>query len=170
MKKLNIQTLNKKDHFDSDSIILHAVMQIVVDFVEIECSFMEVDAPYTLKDWLWLKLPRWLRSDNLIRSRERGLQHLNSMESCYTSVGLTVPNGPEVIRDVYIWWKDLRSARPNPDEVAGLNAFFELPVEQRDETLLMPMILKAEKLENKYYDEDTKMMQKVLKVRGFLWT
>lgn len=170
MKKLRIHTLNENNHFDSDSILLHAVMQVVVDFVEIECSFMEMDTPYTFKEWLWLKLPRWLRSDNLIRSRERGLQHLNSIESFYDDVSLAAPNAPKVIRDVYIWWKDLRSARPNPDEASGLNAFFELPIEQRDEALLMPLILKAEQLEDKYYKEDTKMMQKVLKVRGFLWT
>lgn len=160
-------------YWDKDEILLHAVMQLVVDFVEIECAFMELDAPFTFKQKLYLKyLPWFLRSDNLIRNRDAGLRHLNHLADFYNDklAGSTI--APLVIRDVYLWWKDIRPLRPTPEDASGWSAFYQErdPAVSKDLAKAERILKKLTKIENQYQAEDTKMLKKIIESRDFMWT
>lgn len=155
------------NYWDKDTILLYAVMQIVVDFVEIECSFMELDAPYTFKQWLNFKLPWFLRSDEVYRNRELGLQHLKSLEETYQDMLVNPSDAPKAIREVYLWWKDVRPFREDPDkELIEYRQNCETP----NEKTIDKLIKKSIKTEEKYFKEDTEMLNKIIKYRGFMWT
>jgi hypothetical protein len=146
--------------------MLHAVMTLVVDFVEIECSFMELDSPFSFKEKLWLRLPWFLRSDNLIRSRERGLKHLKSLISMYED-GMKDSSGhPRIIRDAYLWWKDIRPQTVKSVEM--LNQKLQLDDCDAEEVKAAFDII--QKKEKEIEHQDTKMLKKVIEARTFMWT
>lgn len=164
-----------KTYWDKDEILLHAVMQLVVDFVEIECSFMELDAPYTFREWFNMKLPWFLRSCEAYRSRERGLRHLESISAALDPAMKT--DAYATIREVYLWWKDVRPNRLDADSSSGwyecaveAHLLQERPSSKSVDRKLKRALKLALKLEEQYEREDTKMLKKVIDVRGYMWT
>lgn len=163
-------------YYDKDEIMLHAVMQLVVDFVEIECSFMELDHPFSFKEKLYFKLPWWLRSDNLIRSRERGLKHLKMLEPMYEDRVKSPSKDPKIIKEVYLWWVDERPKRADHD-AWFTTEFNKIKNDQKlknspktREKKIDRLILKSSKIEEQNYREDTEMLKKIIDARGFMWT
>jgi hypothetical protein len=77
--------------------------------------------------------------------------------------------------DLYLWWTVTRPNRPDPDEVSGYNEllnnselYFDLDepmTEHRKQAYA-----KKDELEQKYSDEDTEMLCRLMKIRGTLWT
>lgn len=157
------------NYWDKDTILLYAVMQLVVDFVEIECAFMELDAPYTLRQTINLWLPWFLRSDEVYRNRELGLKHLEMLERFYGDKANGPSDIPKVIRDVYLWWKDVRPNRPDPGDASGLNKYMK-QTQKKDDKKVERLILAADKVEAQYEREDTAMLKKIIDVRNFMWT
>lgn len=150
-------------YWDKDELMLHAVMQLVVDFVEVECSFMELDVPMTFRETLWCRLPWFLRSDDLIRSRERGLKHLKSLISMYED-GMKDSSGhPRIIRDAYLYWRDTR-----PQKMKAITDLYESlkHTDCRDDTKLDVI----HKLEQDIEKQDTKVLKKIMQARTFMWT
>lgn len=163
---LKIRSLSS-DYWDKDEIMLHAIMQLVVDFVEIECAFMVMDQPYTFKERLYLKLPWFLRSDNLIRSRERGLQHLDELISVYEDRMKDASDAPRNIKEVYIWWKDIRPQRKQTMESLFINSDGKEIV---DVKVLTKLVKQEMALEKKFEKEDEKMLKLIISARTFMWT
>lgn len=152
-------------YWDKDEIMLHAIMTLVVDFVEIECSFMELDIPYSFREKLWLRLPWFLRNDNLIRSRERGIKHIESLISMYED-GMKDSSGhPRIIRDAYLWWKDTR-----PQHLNKIEELNKKMVNVNSDSELQKLLVKIHKFETEVDKQDTKMLKKIVEARSFMWT
>lgn len=161
------------NYWDKDTLLLHAVMQLVVDFVEVECAFMEHDRPFTLKQKLILKLPWFFRTDEVFRSREDGLKHLDMLESFYDDALKDPSEAPKVIKEVYLWWKDVRPLRQDPGDESGFNAYMQSAENtntQKSDAKMRQLLKKAVKIEQAHFDEDTRMLKKIIEVRAFLWT
>lgn len=189
---IKIRTL-EPNYWDKDTLLLHGVMQLVVDFVEIECSQMQRRAEPRLRERLIGMLPWCLRFDELYRSREQGVLNLKWQAT------LDDPNLPEeernpeqaeaarVILEVYTWWKDVYPNRASPYDVSdairetavGLHATGVID----DETLrelastepqtteeLLAEYAKCIDIEHQYAQEDAEMLKRVIDVRNFLWT
>lgn len=148
---IKIKTLTP-NYWDKDTILLHAMMQLVVDFVEIECAFMEMDSPYTWKQWLYLRLPWFLRGDGWIRSRELGLRHLDMLCEFYEDKVHGALTHPRTIKEIYLWWVDERPKRIDTPLDTSVHVKKRLTLEQ------------------KYLKEDIRMMKKLADVHAFMWT
>lgn len=161
------------NYWDKDTILLYAVMQLVVDFVEIECAFAEID-PLTWRQRINLKLPWFLRSDEVYRNREMGLRHLKMLEETYQDVLVNPSDAPKAIREVYLWWKDVRPNRIDPDVHSGLIDYANNNPGARNWTshdkVADKLVKRSIKIEQQYQREDTQMLNKVIKYRGFMWT
>lgn len=142
-------------------------MTLVVDFVEIECSFMEIDAPFTIREKLWLRLPWFLRSDNLIRSRERGLKHLDALISIYEDSMKGSSGHPRTIRDAYIWWKDIRPQKMR--DIEEMNKTLDIN-DETDVQHIKSVFRKIDKLEAEVEKQDTKVLKRIVEARTFMWT
>ena len=76
---------------------------------------------------------------------------------------------------IYKWWTEDYRNRPDPYEVSGFHAFYEnnesvLDVMSNDKNdELQAAINKINELEKQYYDEDTKMLIRLIKIRNNLW-
>lgn len=170
---IKINTLTPT-YWDKDTIMLHAVMQLVVDFVEIECSFMELDRPSTLKERLYFAVPWFLRRDSWLRNRDRGLQHLKHLESFYSEKSKSVSAAPKIIQEVYVWWVDKRASRKDSDEWFAeefdkIKQNTKLSKSQKTKKI-DTLVTKMSKLDDKHYQEDTEMLKKIISVRDFMWT
>ncbi|CAB4141325.1 hypothetical protein UFOVP410_164 [uncultured Caudovirales phage] len=166
--QLKIRTL-KPTYWDKDTIMLHAVMQLVVDYVEIELAALEIDYKnLTLKQKLYKNLPWFLRSSELIRSRELGLQHIQFIKSFndkYYSeedIHKTQIKHMEILEKVYLWWKDVYPNRLDPDDAAG----FKFSLNYFDEEKAKDAI----RIESEYYEEENKMLKLIIDIRQSLWT
>lgn len=161
------------NYWDKDTILLYAVMQLVVDFVEIECAFMELDVPYTLRQKINFKLPWFLRSDEVYRNRELGLQHLKMLEETYQDMLVNPSDAPKAIREVYLWWKDVRPYRKDPGDESGFNQYMkecESTQTKKSKAQIDKLLKRSMQIEARHEKEDTEMLNKVIKYRGFMWT
>lgn len=139
MKILKIHSL-EKGWQETDEMILHSVMQLLVDYVEKQ-------KPGEVVDWSWQddRTEAW-----------------------------------EAIQDTYDWWVNRRPARVDPlDGIDTPDDYFTFdePDEHGNRLVIWgdyPEIheayLNATKIEQKWYEEDTNMIQRVVGIRGYLWT
>lgn len=146
------------NYWDKDTLMLHAVMQLVVDYVEIECSQMHRRVKPSLRDRLIRMIPWFLRSDEWYRSPESGVLDLKwqaTLDDPSLPEGERNPKqaqAAQVILEVYTWWKHQRPSREDPN----LNPNYHI------KDLL--------KLIRQHSREDAKMLKKIIDVREFLWT
>jgi hypothetical protein len=175
-KRYNILKIRdlSPNYWDKDTILLYAVMQIVVDFVEVECAFMELDTPQiTFWQRINMKLPWWLRSDEAYRNRESGLKHLTLLEDMYQDMLINPSDAPKAIREVYLWWKNVRPFRQDPGDESGFNAYVlecKNANKKEDKKHTLKLLKKTVRIEQHREKEDTEMLNKVIKYRGFMWT
>jgi hypothetical protein len=174
-KRYNVLKIRElpANYWDKDTILLYAVMQLVVDFVEIECSFMELDTPYTLRQRINFKLPWFLRSDEVYRNRELGLQHLKMLEETYQDMLVNPSDAPKAIREVYLWWKDVRPLRQDPGVESGFDEYMQQCKDstiKEDKKHVTMLLKKSLRIEQRHEKQDTEMLNKVIKYRNFMWT
>ncbi len=161
-----IDTKLKPDYYDSDTRLLHGMFSLLVDFVEIEKAWMEVICNENYKR------PFWKLNKRLI-DREKGLKYLDWEITLITNEHDNIQGeNAKIIKELYLWWVDIRPARIDPYDLMD-----DLPVKgeglfklseknpKRDE-----IYKQINKLEADHFDEDTKMMKKLVSVRGSLWT
>jgi hypothetical protein len=133
----------KPGYYDKDTLIVHGMFDLLVDFVEIEKAWME---------WCFVELDKmswWKRKiTRFKKSRELGFKHLD------WEISLINPNSEhfdkqsytenflkqygsleefkkhedykktqsaiaQEIKDLYIWWKDIYQTRPDSIDVKG---------------------------------------------------
>lgn len=152
---IKIRTL-ESNYWDKDTLLLHGVMQLVVDFVEIECSQMHRREEPKLRDRMLRLVPWFLRSDEWYRSREEGVLHLTwqttlddaslpEHERCSDQA-----HAARVILEVYTWWKDIYPKREDPHKNHNIKDFL--------------------KIIRQHSKEDAKMLKKIIDIREYLWT
>ena len=171
-----IKTTLKPGYYDMDTRLLYGMFDMLVDFVEIEKAWMNVVFTKR-KPWSsWGRTHWW-------RSRDEGLVYLE------WEIGLGDPNLPEnersvyqaeaakEIKDLYIWWKDVRPNRPDPGQVSGWNKVCDKwnVLSDKDnceekEREVDAAHKKQDEIEKEYEDEDSRMMKRLIDVRKALWT
>lgn len=157
--KIKIRSL-EPNYWDKDTLLLHGMMQLVVDFVEVECAScygFYYKESMSLQEKLIYMLPWYLRNDNWFRSRKRGELYLKYQASLndpnldeHERTPWQAKSAQEVL-DVYLWWKDIRPNRMDLD----------------DATISIEDFIK---IERQYYEEDGMMLKRIVDVRGYLWT
>ena len=163
-----IDTKLKPDYYDCDTRLLHGMFALLVDFVEIEKAWMEAIFNENYKRPFW-------KLDSRFREREMGLKYLDWEITLINSEHDNLQGeNAKIIKELYLWWVDIRPARMDPydlmpdpelDEDGKEIWFPKKPDPKRTE-----MFKKIDYLERDYFLEDTQMMEKLVGVRGSLWT
>lgn len=143
----------KPSYYDKDTILLHAVMQLVVDYVEIELA-SEADSKFNK---VMSMLPYIIRPE--YRSRKAGTARLNYL--------IHLKDNDEdwktfykEIEKVYIWWTDVYPQRLSVDDM----------MENFNNTDNIEDITRVFEIENNYYKEEETMLKTVIKYRQYMWT
>ena len=162
-------------YYDKDDQMLHAVMGLVVDFVEIESKMMED----------WEKRPwqcRWIPFMKF-RSAESGLRHLDwEMGLRWDESHGTYPEDEHygeptgqakraaVIKEVYLWWTQARPARPDHNQ--GYHDLYVRAENGEDipREAFSAEAIRSHEIEQVYDEEDNLMLKKVVDVRLGMWT
>lgn len=147
--------------YDFDTRMLHCLFDGLVDFVEIESAGCR-----TGSKWLY-----W-RSQ---RDAKAGIAHLEWASNLEDS-----PHQAHVAKEtlaIYNWWKNERPNRPDPLEVSGWSAYCDenpgfTPLgdkPERERKSVKKMLNQIQKMESEHYNEDTKMMIRLINIRDGLW-
>lgn len=147
-------------YWDKDTIMLHAIMQLVTDYVEIEQASLywtNHDETPSLRERILRRVPWVFRNSNWFRSRERGVTNLQ-LESTFDDDSLLAEernsaqaNAAREILEVYLWWHDVR---PNRKDLDSSEIGFEEYLN----------------LTRQYSIEDANMLKRIIDVREHLWT
>ena len=165
--KLSLKSLDSKTYYDKDILLLHTIMQLVVDFIEIELAHFYLIEKPTLKSRLYKIIPRCLAKDDWVRSRELGLKYLSELQKFEKDLRQS-PTFNKTLKEVYVWWKDVRPKRVDVETASGLIKCIKNP-QTCNRSQFERAVKKAQKLEKKYFDEDTKMLKKIIDIREYLW-
>lgn len=193
-----MSNLEKGQWHEFENRVLHCLFDELVNFVEIEKSWKNIicDESAAIKynaPWYsfgWKRFRVW-------RSPEAGLDYLDweSQLIMDETWGLT-PDDPsygklsdqalkaQEISELYHWWKYSRQNRPDPYDASGWsqhcdekrkesNSFWscfcrEESPEEREKVNEMLKLL--HKMEEDFYDEDERMLIRLVKIRRSLWT
>lgn len=152
-------------YHELDERILHGLFNELKDFVEVELAWMH---GYGNKDYKF-------RGG---RCREAGLDHLEWASKLKydefvgkddPKYGKPTPQAESavVIKELYDWWTEARPSRPEPMDASGWSEHYEKKSTDKDRTAAFR---KLQKIEREYEKEDERMLVKLIKVRGSLWT
>jgi len=173
--------LPKTEWHEMDTRVVHGLFETLVDFVEVEKAHRQ-----HITEWLNddLPNPNWKTP-----SREKGIEYLDWEISLGDESPYQSANAKEV-KELYLWWKDVRPNRPDPMDESGWSAHCDKQREQckesgeddfwcmidneddtedeRKET--MKLINRSHEIEQQYEDEDTEMLIRLIKARKGMWT
>jgi len=161
-----------------DEKMLYANFQILVDYVELDCASHAVDST-TPSFW-----NRIFKGRNAWRSRELGLKYLapHSLEEDPTCADEITKNNQvrKELMDLYIWWKDVRPNRVDPYESLRWKAVhgshegeniwdWMEPGDIEAKAKLRQAAQESWNLEEAYRREDQERLEKLVKLREWLW-
>lgn len=181
-----INTGLKPNYWDTDTRMFHGMFNLLVDHVEVEMAWMHVvfdDDAAKKYHYPWWSLHRLKR----FRCPPAGLAHLD------WEISLGDPKLPDTercesqakyakeIKEIYLWWKNVRPNRPDPHDASGWS---ELCDEHRkNNTSILSNKLNSEekekiskahdelrRIEVLYEQEDEQMLIRLIKIRTGLWT
>lgn len=165
-------------YYDECELILHTNFSILVDYVERTSAFKSIRYD-NLKETLGYKrfLP-WFIVRKIYSSRELGVEHLEWEISLKEENPVQSYTAAEVL-DLYTWWKDIRPYREMvkyPDGIRsnGQHVLLHLSKKWREENPESHRIWQEwadsmNKQEEEFYEEDQKMLERLIKVRRNLW-
>ena len=165
--------LDKGKYYGFDTTLLHGIFEMLVDFVEVEKAQRQFSSRYFEGDKTKYKTP----------SREAGIEYLD----WEIGLGDDSPLQAEVaveIKELYLWWKDVRPNRIDPMDESGWSAYCEkesiagrglfgcnTEEETEERRLQVRALLKElQRLEDKQDQEDTDMLIRIIKIRQHCWT
>ena len=183
---IKINSLEDDVWYDSDTRLMHGMFQLLVDFVELEKSHMEImlnmDNP-----------PRYMRKVKY-RSAEMGIKYLDWEISLGKEGGTNQSKNAKTIKELFLWWKYDRPSRIELMDVKGSmgtssNEFYsDMNDDKNDNERISSMFASIDRrkdkepelykdvnkayedAEAKYNKEDEKMLIKLVKIRKSLWT
>jgi len=151
----------KGRYHDADYIMLFVMFQMLVDFIEIECSYSNHSSRH-LFTTPWEKCYEWLRNIPVlhwflspVRNARRGLHRLR-WEMTLDRAEYPSPQQAQSARELfrlYKFWVHDRPRRKNPFDGS-----------------LKGKYLKIVELEDSYDKEDEEMLHLLIKNRRCLWT
>lgn len=181
-----VDTKLEPGYYDADTLMLHSMFSLLVDYVEVELAWMNIvfdDEAYK-KYFGWKRfIPRILRGFiHDFRSKEHGLKHLE------WEMTLDDPSLPEEQRcdhqavrarkvlELYKWWTEVRPARqeiPYPDTGED-NHIFRGSKWRKENPEMAAAISKwardTNAQEEAWEEEDTEKLVELVKIRRGLWT
>jgi hypothetical protein len=149
-------------YHDCDERMIHAIFNLLVDFVEIEKAWMNTwtdNAAYSKLSWFDRNFRRF-------RSPEDGIAYLNwEINQCNLK---DQSDSAKEILDLYTWWKEVRPNRPDPyiEFDYDFSKSFGLTTLKENRSILT----KINEIENYYHQEDEDMLIRLMKIRRCLWT
>jgi hypothetical protein len=171
--------LKRGDFCAADELILHGMFSILVDFVECEKASMQLwcnkDEP---RPW-WMKssLTRWAK----FRNPELGLKYLDWESKLGVESPWQAKKAQDIIR-LYNWWKNIRPNRVDSYDESGLTAYYAdkeatmIPISSHfsskpeEKDVWEALSDRENEISQRYEDEDTKMLMKLIEIRRGLWT
>lgn len=186
------------DWCDFGNRILPCLFDELVNFVEVELAWKNIawDHEARKKYWAPFYATGWFRWRTW-RSAEAGLEHLKWEQSLVNDEtwgfqpedeGYNKPshqaNKAFEIEALYRWYKEVYLKRPDPMDASGWSDYCDSRREKNDGDIFLSMDDKDEAeqqltrdlldrmrdLEQHYYDEDTEMLTRLIKIRESLWT
>lgn len=184
---------------DVGNRFLPCLFNELVDFVEIELAWWHIawddeakkkfKAPFWSRGWFRWRTWRCPEAglDNLEWQRNLRWKEDEGFEKGDPNIGKPTPqaiNAQEIL-ELYKWWTEVYPNRPDPHDVSGWTAYCnrnreesgsiwasldhekETP-EQRAQ--VSKMLDDCHAIEQRYEQEDTEMMIRLIKVRNALWT
>jgi hypothetical protein len=167
---VRMRALKRSAWYDCDTRIFEANFQILVDYVEGELAWMQL---ITEGKTHWYH--RWFPIKD---ARELALRYLE----WETQLGNDSPDQAEQaakVRDLYLWYKDVRPNRPEPyDEIPHRPFEFEDDEENgylvlkslHDDDEYVTAVKKAQEQEEAYEEEDTSRLVQLVQLRRMMWT
>jgi hypothetical protein len=162
-------------YYEFDHRLLHALFNELVIFVETEYASMakwnNKDKKYKFKNGRCVEAAMdyfdWCCK--LKFDKNYGVNKKHPDYGKFTPQALAA----QKIKELYLWWKDIRPNRLEPAKAAGINWD-----ERAEESLLggkvtrkeLSEFKKLEKIEADYEKEDTKMLIELIKIRKELWS
>lgn len=191
---IKISTLDRGYH-DKDIILLHSMMQVLVDYVEVELSVYYINCTsynnLTPIEKVIHHLPSSLKFDFLVRNKERGVKVLNDWKKLYgVKAGSDRDDGQALIANriekIYTWWTQDRPKRKSPEELSGISNFvdnitdkhgdsfwelyFSNKLNNEQEKEINILSSKMKMIESQQDTEDRNMMEQVVSISPHLWT
>lgn len=176
-EKYHILNLNTEPGFsDSSEMLLHANFAVLVHFVEHECAGREFgNKEFHPSDKSGLGVCHLYHYCNLPEEYINGKDINKDWRDAFRE-----------IKEIYIWWKFERSARIDPnqeldkftDEIEKTgrkswficNGVFTSGLTEEEKEKYNELVDASCELENKYEEEDQRMLHRLIDVRRFLWT
>ena len=184
------------EFYEFDTKLLHGMFNALVDFVECEQAWHQQicsdNDKYNLPWWAKVKVFRFKKW----RCKEAGIDYLLWASTLKFNedygvgpededYGKFTPQAEAALETLalYNWWKYLRPLRPSPFTAAGLDEFDcrmsekhegfnlifdEMTQSEREE--MHGIFIESTNIEEQQYLKDTNMMQRLIKIRGSLWT
>lgn len=203
MWRIDIPTLDKYEYHENDEQLLHCVFYIITRFVEQEKAWMQ----HISKSWddlenddddAFMKTVTRARRDKKTwknaNKRDYGLTYLDWEISLDNEGGQSQSHTAKEIKELYLWWNDIRPARTDTMDVQGdkgvswsehcvldtpkydkegneLDFLARMEVERDDDKLISDSASKAmHDAEEEYNKEDEEMLIRLVKIRNGLWT
>jgi len=158
-------------YYEPYTLMLHTCFNLLVDFVEVEKAWMEYI--YCKEEKNYKNISWFKRKIFGFRSREMGMSYLD-WDINESGVEHQSKSSQE-IKDLYIWWKDVRPNRPDPMDASGWSEYCRTSSDVLD--FSKPLTTKGKKalylshkIEEQQEKEDEKMLIRLMKVRRRLWT
>jgi hypothetical protein len=192
------KSLKRGRWWDLDTRIVHCLFDELVNFVEVEKAHMLVawsDEDAKKFKAPWYSLGRW--KTRTWRSAPAGISYLqwemslkNNSDYGYKKgdkgYGKPTPQAlaAKEIYEIYTWYKNVRPNRPDPMDASGWSAYCDEQREKNGDSLryltskktvkeqarVKKILNLTTKIEKQQYDEDTKMLNRLIAVRQNLWT
>ena len=177
-----VNTGLKPGWYDTDTRILNANFQMLCDYVEVECAWMYY--AFRCEKGLKHPTPWYKRPFTQFRSKELGIKSLE-LDINEGKHPPTVEGSKKILK-LYKWWNEERPNRPDPWQrvntlsekedwtspfVKKQNKDGTIEFVMKEQSPQMKRAVKAASIkESQQYEEDTKMLIKLMKIRDSLWT
>lgn len=154
--------LKKYQWYDLDTRILNCLFDELVNHVEVEVAIRNGD-----------NVPKYARLRGW-RDPEQGREYFHWLLREHPSLAGSFEYANEVLT-LYGWWKEVRPQRKDPYDASGWSAWCEAKdifgkLSDEDEEKEKAILSELQEMEQKYEEEDTEMLIRLIKIRGHLWT
>jgi hypothetical protein len=156
-------------YYDLDYRLIHGLFNELVDFVEIELAYN--------MDWKDKTKYKFENGRCIIAAYDyfKWANNLKAKTKDGKRVLSEQAKSSRKIQKLYEWWTKIRPARVDPCVMSGYNNIVKdsddiFKISTKYNTKLKTALIKLEKIEKKYDDEDTAMLIELIKIRSHLWT
>ena len=166
-------------YVDLDTRILFCLFDELVNYVEVEAAHLNFQFDSEKRqDLKWWQVGRW--RTRTWRNPEAGIDYLKweiSLIDNDSGISSSQSIGAQEILNLYTWWKEIYPNRPDACEISGYNDYCEDKRKRGVEFFcddpgydVSDILKKSSEIEDKYREEDTEMLCRLIRVRGNLWT